>query len=414
MPPAPPTSPLPRRVVTALGALSLALSLLGAWRTARRLDREERVEERAAQAVSAWQTGTDASLVLGSFRAPDAGQIRVRVCAAAPLRGLSLAVHDGPRALARVEATANTSLARSCVDAAWSTARSARVTLSLRAPRPAPLTSVTVRSGGSLSSLDALALLGVLVGVSMLVLGPRLAPREDDGVVDALPSPGSLPAVMRGDAGLVIALVALLAVNVGSQAPVLYGGLRGETVLASLVLQQLVLAGAAMAMLGALTQRPVRRAVELTRPPAQWPATAAVWATGLLALALTVTLAMPHAGESHLAKAVESMPMRYVIALGAVCAPLPEELFFRGLLGRLVSRITGDADDLAAVIAPAALFTLMHALQLEGARLGLVPIAAVGLANGWLRRRTRGLVVPWAVHTLYNLALALPTFFATG
>jgi membrane protease YdiL (CAAX protease family) len=52
-------------------------------------------------------------------------------------------------------------------------------------------------------------------------------------------------------------------------------------------------------------------------------------------------------------------------------------------------------------------FVAVHAMQLEGAWLGLVPIAAVGLTNGVLRWRTRGLVVPWAVHTLYNAVLAL-------
>jgi membrane protease YdiL (CAAX protease family) len=59
------------------------------------------------------------------------------------------------------------------------------------------------------------------------------------------------------------------------------------------------------------------------------------------------------------------------------------------------------------VALPALFFTAMHAMQLQGAWLGLVPIAAVGLVNGWLRWTTRGVVVPWAVHTLYNGALAL-------
>jgi membrane protease YdiL (CAAX protease family) len=47
----------------------------------------------------------------------------------------------------------------------------------------------------------------------------------------------------------------------------------------------------------------------------------------------------------------------------------------------------------------------MHAQQLEGAWLGLLPIGLLALANGWLRVRTRGLSAPWLVHTAYNAAL---------
>jgi membrane protease YdiL (CAAX protease family) len=62
------------------------------------------------------------------------------------------------------------------------------------------------------------------------------------------------------------------------------------------------------------------------------------------------------------------------------------------------------------VLGQGLLFAGAHAMQLQGALVGLVPILGVGLAAGFWRARTGGLAAPWVVHAVYNGTLVLSVF----
>lgn len=401
-----------RRVALWVGVVALVASAAGALREVRRLDALERVAAFDAPPAALWTPGPDGRrrfLVGTPWRVPTHGVLRVRACAAGGADpDLSLELLDASREGRRVLETQRLSRERStskrCVEAAWRT-ETARPVHALLVAKGAPpsLPRLGVRVGGVIGARDLWPVALLVAGLALLVLSPRFTRGPGDAPAGELPPYGSLPAVVRGRVGPFFAVAMLLLVNVLAQVPVLLWGLRGATMFASMVSQQVALALASAAMLGALRRGGGREALELGVAPPGWALRAVAAASALLGLALLTGHFLKDAGDTPIGQVVESMPTRYVLAFGALCAPLPEELFFRGLLGRAFSR----AGATAAVWASAAVFTAMHATQLRGEPLGLVPIAAVGLVNGYLRVRSRTLAVPWAVHTLYNAALAL-------
>jgi membrane protease YdiL (CAAX protease family) len=88
-----------------------------------------------------------------------------------------------------------------------------------------------------------------------------------------------------------------------------------------------------------------------------------------------------------------------------VIAPL-EELLFRGLIQGRLSEVYGST---VGVLTASALFALMHLPGfggvLGGRLLTVLGLFAVSLVFGWLYERTGNLVIPWAVHGLYNASL---------
>lgn len=88
-----------------------------------------------------------------------------------------------------------------------------------------------------------------------------------------------------------------------------------------------------------------------------------------------------------------------------VIAPI-EELLFRGLIQ---GRLRESYGPVRAVLGASAMFALMHLPGLTGSLPGrLLTVAglfAVSLVFGYLYERTGNLVVPWAVHGLYNASL---------
>ncbi len=412
----PPDAPPPssRRRVLAAGALLALVSLLGALGQAARLDATEQLRALGARAPAAWASLPDGRRSLstgGAVALPARGLVRLRACVAdASAPELTLVVTDGATGavLGRARLTRDEGLSRRCLDGAWRSAGARRVAVALTTTRAPPtITALDLRAGGAVDPRDLWPALAMVLGVGLVVLAARLSRGPGDAPAAALPSVSTIPEAARGYAGFAFAVLALAAANAAAQVPVLRGGMHGATMLASMVLQQGLLALAAAWLMGALRAPSARVAMELTAPPAGWGRRALSSAAGLLAVALVTGLALKDAGDSPIARAVEAMPTRYVIAFGAVCAPLPEELFFRGVLGRLVASVAGERRPALVIGLSALIFTLMHAMQLDGALLGLIPIASLGLVNGWLRWSTRGLVAPWAVHTLYNGALAL-------
>lgn len=95
----------------------------------------------------------------------------------------------------------------------------------------------------------------------------------------------------------------------------------------------------------------------------------------------------------------------------AVCAPLSEEVLFRGFLfpGLLASRLRG----VGTVLLSAGLFAGVHAAQYDW--YDLAQVGLVGGLFGWARLGTGSLVVPIAMHVALNhLALALFHFESAG
>jgi membrane protease YdiL (CAAX protease family) len=393
------------RIRGVVGVLAVLAACAGAAWKVRALDRVETVDTLEAPPAARWSLRPDGQheLALAGVRSvPPEGALRVRACAAGTAPELWMELRAGAAMVARVRLSGEQTTSPRCAEARWATAGARRVSVALVAKSgAATLRSVTCRTGGVIRKVDLLPMLLLALGIGALILSPRR--REDSGAAFA----PTLPWPMRGVEGVVLVIVAFFGIHAAAQAPVLVWGFHGASMLASVLLQQLTLALAAAAMLGAFTAARPRVALELGPPEADWFRRALVAASLLVGFAMLVAVGLKDAGDAPIARVVDAMPTRYVIAFGALCAPLPEELFFRGVLGRMAEARVGVTAPLLPVALPALFFTAMHAMQLQGAWLGLLPIAAVGVVNGWIRWRTRGVVVPWAVHTLYNAALAL-------
>lgn len=352
----------------------------------------------AVRAAEAW-------LPLGEHRVPAGGALRVKACvgAGAP-PALHLELRNGAGApVATVPLDHEQSASLRCTEARWSapSARAVTARLTLHGA-PVRLSSVVLRTGASLRVHDALPCLVLALGLGLVLLAPRRGEGAPPAPDDTLPLPS------RGVGGVVGAVLAFVLTSVAAGLAMRLGGSSGAAMLASVLVQQVTLATLTALLLGAWWPGvDARRRLELDAPPKGWATLAATAALLLVVVAVAVGRKLTDAGDSPIARIVEAMPMRYVVAFGAFCAPLPEEIFYRNFLGRVGVGLLGAESVVGRVIAPAVVFVAVHAMQLEGAWLGLVPIAAVGLTNGVLRWYTRGLVVPWAVHTLYNGVLAL-------
>lgn len=94
-------------------------------------------------------------------------------------------------------------------------------------------------------------------------------------------------------------------------------------------------------------------------------------------------------------------PWLVVVAV-VFLAPIAEEVFFRGIAFNAWLRERGRV---FAYVGSAALFAAIHASLVS-----LLPIFLLGLAFGWVYRRTRSLVAPIAMHATFNavsVAIAL-------
>ncbi len=102
---------------------------------------------------------------------------------------------------------------------------------------------------------------------------------------------------------------------------------------------------------------------------------------------------------------LENSPVQIALAAvgGVIFAPLVEEIIFRGLLQRLVSRTWGPWP---GIIVSALIFGLVH-----GEPWFLFGLIGVGLVLGYLFEATGSLSACWAAHALHN-AVSLVILFA--
>lgn len=95
---------------------------------------------------------------------------------------------------------------------------------------------------------------------------------------------------------------------------------------------------------------------------------------------------------------------------GVLIAPAIEELLFRGFLYPVIERANGVV---AAVLASAALFSLVHAPQYGGAWQNMLLLGYVGVVFGTIRAVARSLVPSTLVHAAYNLTLFIGLYAAS-
>ncbi len=98
-------------------------------------------------------------------------------------------------------------------------------------------------------------------------------------------------------------------------------------------------------------------------------------------------------------------------AFGVLFAPVVEEMLFRGFLFPVVQRVHGTA---AAVLATAALFSLVHAQQYGWAWQNLALLSYVGVVFGTVRAVTGSLIPSTLIHAAYNLTLFAGLFAASN
>ena len=85
------------------------------------------------------------------------------------------------------------------------------------------------------------------------------------------------------------------------------------------------------------------------------------------------------------------------LVVTAVLAPWAEELLFRGVIQQRLETLLGPAE---ALIVQAALFSALHLSAVI-----LVTHFAMGLALGWLLRKSGSLYPGMALHALWNTAV---------
>lgn len=377
---------------------------------ARELAAAERAVVATGAQANAWR-GT--RMGLGVFTVRPGDVLRITACpvgAGDPHLHLDARTPAGGMAFTRA-LTAGGSDARRCVGLRWAAPRTATLALALTAATgPPALRRVALYVGPELRPGVTWPWLALVVALAMLVLAPSMS----GPALRRPPTPGSL--IYRPVTDRPGALVALLASFVASHlaaaqayrapgampAPALYSG----------VALHLGFCLSAAWLLGGLSADgpPLRRALGLARAEGRWLLRAPPIALGLLLVAMATAALITDTSESSVAQAVASSPLRLVLLYTALLAPLSEELFYRGA----VARALDPAGPVRAIVLQAALFTLPHALQIRGALWGLLPIAALGLANGWLRRASGGIAAPWLVHSIYNGALIVAAAFGAG
>lgn len=410
--PASASAPLPPRGLLVSLGLSLGMvSLLGVMQHARELAAAERSVVQTDVRADAWR---ETRRPIGAFTVRPGDVLRVTACPVAagdPHLRLEVRTPSGDRVFARA-LTADASDARRCVGLRWAAPRAATVAVSLTSstPAPPPLRRLALFVGPELHPGVTWPWLALIASLALLVLAPSLsapAPRRAPTLASLIYRP--LADRPGAAAALAVAFVGahFLSVQVfRALGPSPIGILLGTAAL------HLGFGLSAAWLLGGLAADgpPLRAALGFDRTPGRWLALALPLALGLLLVALATSAWITDTSESPIAQSIASSPLRLVLLYTALLAPLSEELFYRGALLRVLGRLGPTR----AVVLQAALFTLPHAPQLRGALWGLVPIAAVGLVNGWLRQASGGLAAPWLVHSIYNGLLIATAVFGPG
>jgi membrane protease YdiL (CAAX protease family) len=96
--------------------------------------------------------------------------------------------------------------------------------------------------------------------------------------------------------------------------------------------------------------------------------------------------------------------------LAVLCAPLMEELFFRGFLYPVLARSTGMP---IAVLLTAVAFALLHGAQLGFSWGPVLVIFLVGIVLTMVRARKNSVAASVLIHMAYNGTITVAMFAAT-
>lgn len=111
---------------------------------------------------------------------------------------------------------------------------------------------------------------------------------------------------------------------------------------------------------------------------------------------------IPVTGEAPIEALISWPSGALAVGVVAMCAPLCEELFFRGFIFGWVERARGGA---WAFATSAIVFTAAHAFQTWGAWDALASVALVGIVTSALRWSSGSTIVPMIVHVAYNTSI---------
>lgn len=331
--------------------------------------------------------------------------VRATVCAGAGAAGapegasLVVRAQRGGAEVGRVALTSYQSMRPRCAAGQWESDAARSVWVRVEGAGGTGATA-TLRRSGALGGRRALPVLGVLLALGVLALaGPRAAPL------------GPPEGLLAGRFGLALAFGVFVVSNLVGPIPVVLLGRDAPGLVAGTVAQHGALAVLSAWLLVRGRGGHWRAALGWGALPARTVVQAVATGVGLLAVAGLVTRFIDDPTATPMGQALEEVPVRYALALTALLAPVSEELFFRGLVYRcLEGRGAGRWARWMPVLGQGLLFAGAHAMQLQGALVGLVPILGVGLAAGFWRARTGGLAAPWVVHAVYNGTLVLSVF----
>ncbi len=404
---------MPRRLVTMLGALLVASALASFIGIIHSFDRHA-VTRSWGPTPPPWPAAGPVARALGADALRVGHVVLVSACGTSGrIPALMLSVGVGSRTVGDAPFVRDEGRAGRCVEARWTVPRAQTYAFAISSSVPVPSVAVdrvTYRVSLRPWPLGFVPVALLLAGFLLLILAPRSVLAVDEPADDAGPRFVDRPLALLW---IVLAWFAVqgLVIEAGRWMMPLSGDgtrslERGTPFALLLLLQHGAMAIVAVACLRWNSRRGWRDSVGLL--PVDWKgiARAGVAAGFLVVLALLSVRLIHDVGKSPLGRLMEIPSARYAIAFGALVAPLSEELFFRGLLVPALMR-WGAA---AAIAGSTLLFTLVHAMQLQGALVGLIPIASVSAVNGWLRVRSGGITEPWIVHTIYNFVLMASLF----
>ena len=126
----------------------------------------------------------------------------------------------------------------------------------------------------------------------------------------------------------------------------------------------------------------------------------------LLALAVAgVSALFPSPSELPIEKLLKQPHAAFFFAsLGIVVAPFVEEVVFRGFIYPVVESWIGS---FGAIVATAALFSVVHISQLWGSWPAIGLISIVGLTLSIVRAKTDSLFPSFVVHLAYNTTISI-------
>ncbi len=116
-------------------------------------------------------------------------------------------------------------------------------------------------------------------------------------------------------------------------------------------------------------------------------------------------------GKSLVVRTMQNPQTAVLWMIFALCAPLVEELFYRGFAFPVLERRFNTR---AALWIVAAWFAGMHLPQIAGDWPSVIGITFLSITVTWLRARTESLTPSILVHFVYNTALVLLSLIARG